>query len=157
MNPRTVPELVEAAAGRFGDRPFLRIGRTTRTYAETRAAAAGMAGALAARGCRPGDRVAALLGNRVELVDLVLGCAWLGAVVVPLNTALRGGSLEHALREARPRFLYAEAELAARAVGAGYRGEVWTPTPPRTERERHGRTPAAHLRRHRHGRHRQDG
>ncbi|MER5789708.1 AMP-binding protein [Streptomyces sp. NPDC001980] len=122
---RTVPELVEAAAERYGDRPFLRIGRTARTYAETREAAAATAGALAARGCRPGDRVAALLGNRVELVDLFLGCAWLGAVAVPLNTALRGRSLEHALREARPRFLYAEHEPAGRAAEAGYRGTVW--------------------------------
>ncbi|WP_217548143.1 AMP-binding protein [Streptomyces sp. GbtcB6] len=121
----TVPELVEAAAERYGDRPFLRVGRTARTYAETREAAAGMAGALAAQGCRPGDRVAALLGNRVELVDLFLGCAWLGAVAVPLNTALRGRSLEHALREARPRFLYAEPEPAGRAVEAGYPGTVW--------------------------------
>ncbi|MGW7545888.1 AMP-binding protein [Streptomyces sp. NPDC054770] len=121
----TVPELVEAAAQRYGDRPFLRIGGTARTYTGTRAAAAGMAGALAARGCRPGDRVAALLGNRVELVDLVLGCAWLGAVAVPLNTALRGRSLEHALREARPRFLYAEPEPAQRAAEAGYPGTVW--------------------------------
>ncbi|MFF7467728.1 AMP-binding protein [Streptomyces sp. NPDC008092] len=122
----TVPELVEAAAERYGDRPFLRVGGTARTYAETREAAARTAGALAARGCGPGDRVAALLGNRVELVDLFLGCAWLGAVAVPLNTALRGRSLEHALREARPRFLYAEPESAGRAAEAGYRGTVWT-------------------------------
>ncbi|MGW3646028.1 AMP-binding protein [Streptomyces sp. NPDC000878] len=122
----TLPELVDAAAGTFGDRVFLRIGDTTRTYAETREATATMAGALAAQGCRPGDRIAALLSNRIELVDLVLGCAWLGAVVVPLNTALRGRSLRHVLDEARPRFLYAEPELALLAVEAGHRGVVWT-------------------------------
>ncbi|MER5434162.1 AMP-binding protein [Streptomyces sp. NPDC002588] len=125
MTGTTVPELVEEAAVRFGDRVFLRVGDTTRTYAQSRAAAASMAAALAARGCRPGDRVAALLSNRIELVDLVLGCAWLGAVVVPLNTALRGGSLRQVLDTARPRFLYAEAESAALAAAAGYRGPVW--------------------------------
>ncbi|MEU9364376.1 AMP-binding protein [Streptomyces avermitilis] len=121
----TVPELIDAAAEKFGDRVFLRVGDTTRTYAETREATATMAGALAARGCGPGDRVAALLSNRIELVDLILGCAWLGAVVVPLNTALRGQSLRHVLREARPRFLYAEPESAQRAAEAGHRGVVW--------------------------------
>jgi crotonobetaine/carnitine-CoA ligase len=121
----TVPRFVDAAAERFGDRILLRVGTATRTYAQTREAAATMAGALAARGCRPGDRIAALLSNRVELVDLILGCAWLGAVVVPLNTALRGGSLRHVLHEARPRFLYAEAEPAERAAEAGHRGTVW--------------------------------
>lgn len=125
MNDLTVPGLVETAAERFGDRVFLRMGDTTRTYAQTREAAATMAAALAARGCRAGDRVAALLSNRIELVDLVLGCAWLGAVAVPLNTGLRGGSLRHVLDAARPRFLYAEAELARRAVEAGHRGVVW--------------------------------
>ncbi|SDN56358.1 crotonobetaine/carnitine-CoA ligase [Streptomyces sp. cf386] len=121
----TVPGLVEAAAERFGDQVFLRMGDTARTYAETREAAATMAGALAERGCRPGDRVAALLSNRIELVDLVLGCAWLGAVAVPLNTGLRGRSLRQALDAARPHFLYTERELTAHAVAAGHRGAVW--------------------------------
>ncbi|GAB2898422.1 AMP-binding protein [Streptomyces mayteni] len=121
----TVPELVDAAAERFGERTFLRIGGVTRGYAETREAAATMAGALAARGCRPGDRVAALMSNRIELVDLILGCAWLGAVAVPLNTALLGGSLRHVLREAEPAFLHGEETLVERAVAAGHRGTTW--------------------------------
>ena len=118
MNGMTVPGLVEAAAERFGDRVFLRVGDTRRTYAETRDAAAAMAGSLAAHGCRPGDRIAALLSNRIELVDLVLGCAWLGAVVVPLNTALRGASLRQALDAARPQFLYVEPELSQEALAS---------------------------------------
>ncbi|WP_141208688.1 AMP-binding protein [Streptomyces griseorubiginosus] len=125
MNRLTIPGLVDAAASRHGERVFLSVDGTTRTYAQTRAAAATMAGALAARGCRPGDRVAALLSNRVELVDLVLGCAWLGAVVVPLNTALHGRLLRHALDESQPRFLYVEEELAARVQDVGHAGEVW--------------------------------
>ncbi|KUN29712.1 hypothetical protein AQJ23_02865 [Streptomyces antibioticus] len=90
MNRMTIPGLVDAAAAQHGEWAFLTLDGTSRTHAQTRTAAGTMAGALAARGCRPGDRVAALLSNRVELVDLVLGCAWLGAVVVPLNTALHG-------------------------------------------------------------------
>lgn len=125
MTGMTVPGLVETAAERFGDRVFVRVGDTTRTYAQTRAAAATMAGSLAAHGCRPGDRIAALLSNRIELVDLFLGCAWLGATVVPLNTALRGGSLRQALDAARPRFLYAELELGRVAVASGHHGVVW--------------------------------
>ncbi|MGW6142488.1 AMP-binding protein [Streptomyces sp. NPDC055140] len=121
----TIPALVDAAAERHGERTFLTIDGARRTYAQTRTAAATMAGALAARGCRPGDRVAALLSNRVEMTDLVLGCAWLGAVVVPLNTALHGRLLRHALREADPQFLYTEPELAKRATQVGYAGQVW--------------------------------
>ncbi|MER6692168.1 AMP-binding protein [Streptomyces minutiscleroticus] len=122
MHRMTMAGLVDAAAAHHGERTFLTVDGTERTYARTREAAATMAGALAARGCRPGDRVAALLSNRVELVDLVLGCAWLGAVVVPLNTALRGRLLRHALDVSKLRFLYAEEELAGRMGEAGYAG-----------------------------------
>ncbi|MFB6679799.1 AMP-binding protein [Streptomyces sp. NPDC056390] len=121
----TIPALVDAAAERHGEKTFLTIDGARRTYAQTRKAAATMAGALAAQGCRPGDRVAALLSNRVEMIDLVLGCAWLGAVVVPLNTALHGRLLCHALREAEPQFLYTEPEFARRAARVGYAGRVW--------------------------------
>ncbi|MGP4043842.1 AMP-binding protein [Streptomyces sp. 2A115] len=121
----TIPGLLDTAAEEFGDRVLLRVGEVTRTYRQSRSAAAEMAGALAARGCRPGDRVAVMAGNRIEFVDLILGCAWLGAVLVPLNTGLRGHGLRHVLRESEPRFLLTEAELADRVVQAGYRGTLW--------------------------------
>ncbi|MFH9617146.1 AMP-binding protein [Streptomyces sp. EN27] len=125
MNRMTIPGLVDAAAADHGERAFLTVDGVRRTYAQTRTAAATMAGALADRGCRPGDRVATLLSNRVELVDVVLGCAWLGAVVVPLNTALHGRLLRHALDESEARFLYVEEDLAARVGEVGYAGQVW--------------------------------
>ena len=121
----TIPGLLDAAAGEFGERPFLRVGEVTRTYAETRTAAATMAGALAERGCRQGDRVAVMAENRIEVVDLILGCAWLGAVLIPLNTGLRGGGLREALRTAEPQFLLVEEGLTERVVTAGFQGELW--------------------------------
>ncbi|MFD4555466.1 AMP-binding protein [Streptomyces sp. NPDC058469] len=121
----TVPGLLDAAAGEFGERTFLRVGDVTRTYTETRTAAATMAGALAERGCRSGDRVAVMADNRIEVVDLILGCAWLGAVLIPLNTGLRGGGLREVLRAAEPQFQLVDEELAARVVEAGCQGELW--------------------------------
>lgn len=121
----TIPGLLDAAAGEFGERPFLRVGEVTRTYAQTRTAAATMAGALAERGCRPGDRVAVMADNRIEVVDLILGCAWLGAVLIPLNTGLRGGGLRQVLCAAEPQFLLADEELVERVVAAGFQGELW--------------------------------
>jgi crotonobetaine/carnitine-CoA ligase len=121
----TIPGLLDAVAGEIGERPFLRVGEVTRTYAETRTAAATMAGALAERGCRAGDRVAVMADNRIEVVDLILGCAWLGVVLIPLNTGLRGGGLREVLRAAAPQFLLVEEELAERVVAAGFQGELW--------------------------------
>ncbi|MFI6277016.1 AMP-binding protein [Streptomyces sp. NPDC050988] len=125
VDAMTVPGLLASAAEEFGDRVFLRVGDVTRTYRQSLGAAAETAGALVARGCRPGDRVAVMAGNRIEFVDLILGCAWLGAVLIPLNTGLRGQGLRHVLREAEPSFLLAEAGPADRAVEAGFRGTLW--------------------------------
>ncbi|MDW6064483.1 AMP-binding protein [Streptomyces sp. FXJ1.4098] len=121
----TIPGLLQAASQEHGERPFLRVGNVVRTYQQTREAAATMAGALAAHGCRPGDRVAAMTGNRIELVDLFLGAAWLGAELVPLNTGLRGHGLRHVLDHARPTHLLAEDETAERLSAAGFRGTLW--------------------------------
>lgn len=44
-------------------------------------------------------------------MEIVLGCGWLGAVVVPINTASRGLQLEHILRNCGARLLVAEAHL----------------------------------------------
>ena len=116
--PLTWPTLLDARAEEFGDKPLLRTASVSRTYRETRDTASRMAGALAAAGVAPGDRVAALVSNRVELLDLVLGVSWLGATVVPLNTALRGSGLRGVLEQARARFLLVEAALLAGLTAA---------------------------------------
>ena len=115
----TLPSLLQCRAAQLGDKPLLRVGPVTRSYQQTRDVAARMAAALAARGVGRGDRVAALCGNRIELMDLILGCGWLGAVVVPLNTALRGTSLKQALDTVAAPFMLAEPHLAARLEEAG--------------------------------------
>ncbi|MER5528656.1 hypothetical protein ABT075_29450 [Streptomyces sp. NPDC002677] len=47
----TIPGRLDAPAWEFGDRIFPRVGEATRTYAQSRTAAATMAGALAERWC----------------------------------------------------------------------------------------------------------
>src|SRR5262249_19347268 len=68
-------------------------------------------------GVTRGDRVALLCSNRAEFMEIVLGCAWLGAVVVPINTASRGLQLEHILQNYGARLLVAESHLVG-AVAA---------------------------------------
>ena len=55
------------------------------TYAELRERAARMASGLQARGVKRGDRVACVLTNEPETVELYWACQWLGACVVPLS------------------------------------------------------------------------
>jgi crotonobetaine/carnitine-CoA ligase len=100
---RTLPAILERQAGLLGDRPFLAVGGTERSFAGMRDAVARLAGSLAAAGVSPGDRVAMMSENRIEVLDAWFACAWLGAVLVPLNTATRGPQLEHVLRNSGPR------------------------------------------------------
>lgn len=55
-----------------------------------------------------GDRVALMIDNRVEFLHLLFGCAKLGVIVIPINTALRGRSLTHILELTSPSAVAAE-------------------------------------------------
>ncbi len=109
---RTLPAMLARQAERFAQKPLLGAGETTWTYAETCEAAARCAGTLRSAGIKPGDRVAIICSNRIEFVEIVLGCAWLGAVAVPVNVASRGPQLQHILSNCAARLLVMEAAYA---------------------------------------------
>jgi carnitine-CoA ligase len=110
-NKRTVPAMLQHQARRYGDHSLFTAGDVTWSFEETARAAARFAGTLAMSGIRPGDRVALMCGNCTEFMEGFLGCAWLGAVAVPINVASRGPQLEHFLRNSGTRLLIIEAEL----------------------------------------------
>ena len=65
------------------------VGESTRlTYAELRGRAARIATGLAHRGVERGHRVACVLANDPDTVELYWACQWLGAVFVPLSYRL---------------------------------------------------------------------
>ena len=109
---RTAPRMLLRQAARHGQRRLVSIGGITLTYAEASEAAAGYAAALTAAGIKPGDRVAIMCGNRAELLLIILGCGWLGAIAVPINVASRGAQLEHILSNCGAQLMVIERELA---------------------------------------------
>ncbi len=117
LTDSTLPGLLVARAGLTPDAPLLRCDGLSRTAAEMADAVARAAGALQERGVARGDRVALMSANRVELLDLILGAAWLGAVAVPVNTAARGSQLHHVLANSQAKLLVVEAPLVEHLVG----------------------------------------
>jgi crotonobetaine/carnitine-CoA ligase len=109
---RTLPAMLTRQAERFANKRLVSAGGAAWTYAETRHAAACFAGTLSSAGVRPGDRVAVICSNRIEFLEVVLGCAWLGAVAVPINVASRGPQLQHILSNCGARLLVMEAAFA---------------------------------------------
>jgi carnitine-CoA ligase len=106
---RTLPAMLTRQAERFAQKPLVTAGDTTWTYAETYEATARCAGTLRSAGIQAGDRVAIICSNRIEFLEIVLGCAWLGAVAVPINVASRGPQLQHILSNCAARLLIMEA------------------------------------------------
>jgi len=102
-----------ATAVVFGDRRF-----SWRDY-HTRVSR--LAAALQAQGVVKGERVATVLPNCLELLDLYWACAAIGAVMVPLSPLLTAVGLRSLLADARPRLVFA-APATATAVIEGVAG-----------------------------------
>ncbi|MBR0751283.1 ATP-dependent acyl-CoA ligase [Bradyrhizobium jicamae] len=110
---RTVPRMLSRQAERYGSRTLLICGEQSWSFAEVAEQVPRWAAMLQSAGIAAGDRVALICGNRFEFMPLLLGCAWLGAVAVTINTASRGFQLQHILRNSGARLLCIEASLLA--------------------------------------------
>jgi malonyl-CoA/methylmalonyl-CoA synthetase len=73
------------------------------TYRRLRERAENFAGAVAARGLQPGERVALFLGNHPDFLAAYLGTHLAGGVVVPVNTQYRKVELRHIFGDAAVR------------------------------------------------------
>ena len=109
----TVPAVLDARAAVTPDAPFLTVGATTISFADALARAQNAAGALRGLGVRRGDTVAVMLPNALEFVDLWFGTALLGAVLVPVNTQLRGDGLRYIVEHCEARLAVVDAPLRA--------------------------------------------
>jgi long-chain acyl-CoA synthetase len=106
-----------ARAAREPDRIALRSFETGAhlSFGEWSRRAASVAAGLAGLGVRPGDRVALLMGTRMEFHVVDMGALLLGAVPVSLYATSAVGQLEEILANADPRVLVVEEALAGKA------------------------------------------
>jgi long-chain acyl-CoA synthetase len=117
--PQDIPELL-AQLARLGDKPALSFyrGKTLDgrlTYSELSARVSALASALYGQfKLAPGDRVALLAPNRLEVPVLTLALLRLGAVVVPLNPGSAPEDWAYVLRHSGARGLCATGELTVR-------------------------------------------
>src|ERR671933_1193688 len=80
-------------------------------YAEARQASLRVAGALRRARVGPGERIAVLARNRLEVVLLYYAASRAGVCLVPLNTRLAPEEWAFILADARPRALFVDAPL----------------------------------------------
>jgi long-chain acyl-CoA synthetase len=90
------------AARYYPNRTAFSNGGRRRTFIELYDRVAGIAAHLAAQGFKRGDRVALLLPNEDQYIELIYACAWLGLIAIPLNTRFSAVEIDHILADAMP-------------------------------------------------------
>ncbi len=100
IDASTVGDKLLATADRFPDRSCLIFPDDRHTWSSMATAAYGHARSLHALGVRPGDHVGVLMPNCLEYMELVYGCALLGAVSVLMNARYKAAELAYVAENA---------------------------------------------------------
>ena len=104
------------AAHYYGQRTALASGAERPTFRELHDRVAAIAAALSRHGFRAGDRLAMLLPNESDYLELVYACAWLGVIAVPVNTRLSIPEIDYLIADASPRGLIRHSSLPVPTV-----------------------------------------
>jgi len=106
-------DLIDRNAAFTPDKPAIRFGGATLTYAQLAQRIADAARALKSQlGVGRGDRVGILAANHPDYLVLLYACARLGAMLVPLNWRLAGPEQVYILCDASVKALVVEREFA---------------------------------------------
>ncbi|MCZ7528786.1 MAG: long-chain fatty acid--CoA ligase [Acidimicrobiia bacterium] len=95
--------LVTRAACWFGNRPAVIDGGRTMSFRELEERSNQFAHVMAGLGCRPGERVAVLLGNRLEWFDVTFGLLKAGLVRTYVNPRSAPPEIAHQLADSGAR------------------------------------------------------
>ena len=111
--PKSLHALLEQAVQRNPDGDALVCGAQRLSYRALLDQSSRLAAGLAARGVKAGERVALLLGNRIEFVLTLFAATRLGAITVPLSTREQTPGLAYMLDHCAATLLVHEADLGA--------------------------------------------
>lgn len=112
--PGNVAQLLITAAAAGEDAPAVVDGRDVADYGRLLRRACAVAGALAAAGVAPGDRVGIFLRRDADAVAAFFGVLAAGAVVVVINETLRPRQINYILGHVSARVLLTSADLLQR-------------------------------------------
>src|SRR3984885_2131899 len=87
----------------YPERPALSLDQSTLTFSQLHDRVKRLATGLSGAGFKKGDRLAILLPNSPEYIELVYACSWLGVIAVPINVRLSISEIDNVLADSSPR------------------------------------------------------
>src|SRR5882672_9469716 len=103
----SLPQIIAAQAVWTPDAEAAVAGDRRLTWSQLITRVNQIANGLRADGLRRGDKVATLLDNSIELLELILGTMAAGGVIVPLSVLMAQDSLAAMIESSEARFLFA--------------------------------------------------
>jgi len=96
----------------YSERAALAEDGNSLSFAELEGRVARIAAKLKEREFKAGDRLALLLPNSPEYIELIYACSWLGVIAVPINVRLSATEIDRVLVDAAPRGIIRDSSLA---------------------------------------------
>ncbi|MBI5603234.1 MAG: long-chain fatty acid--CoA ligase [Deltaproteobacteria bacterium] len=112
-----IGEWIYKRALTYPQRPFLKQEDRAFTNRQFNARVNQTARALTALGVKKGERVATLMVNSCEFLEVFFACAKTGAMIVPINLKLALPEMGYIIKDAAPRALIYSAEFVGKAEG----------------------------------------
>jgi len=112
-----IGEWIYKRALTYPQRPFLKQEDRAFTNRQFNARVNQTARALTALGVKKGERVATLMVNSSEFLEVFFACAKTGAMIVPINLKLALPEMGYIIKDAAPRALIYSAEFVDKAEG----------------------------------------
>lgn len=100
-------------AKKFHNKIALKDSRRSLTYAQLNARVNRLANRLTGLGLAKGDKVAVLLENSIEIVEIFLAAAKTGLVIVPINFRLTGSDVEYIVNNSDAKAMVVHDQFAA--------------------------------------------
>ncbi|MBW1828246.1 MAG: AMP-binding protein [Deltaproteobacteria bacterium] len=110
----TINDLLARNVIQNPDKPYVFFKDKTVTYGEFDRVSNRVANALISLGVKKGDRVSIMLPNNLEFLYAMFGCFKLGAVIVPLNTALSTDEVKYVINHSEAVVLLMDGQYISR-------------------------------------------
>lgn len=109
----TFGNIMRQNAEKYSEKPMVIFKEKQWTYGEINTRANKLANAFLARGYKKGDKVAVMMKNHAAYVEIMIGLAKIGVVIVPINYRLVGSEIEYIICHSESRGFITTADYAA--------------------------------------------